>query len=135
MSLFYLDASALTKLVIAERGSDELRAGLAGHRLFTSRIAVVEVTRAVGRVMASADLSPVFDRVAFVELDASLAERAATLGGPPLRALDAIHLASAELLGGELTAFITYDARQAAAARASGIEVRSPGVEPAGHRS
>jgi predicted nucleic acid-binding protein len=49
------------------------------------------------------------------------------VAGPELllRSLDAIHLATARLLGGELTAFLTYDDRLARAAVAS-IPVQAP---------
>jgi len=48
------------------------------------------------------------------------------VGPAGLRSLDAIHLASALTLGDELDAFVTYDARQADAARAAGLTVESP---------
>ncbi len=130
MTLVYLDSSAITKLAIQELGSADLRAEIDGGRWVTSRIAVVEVSKAVGRVAPALDLTPIFDRLAFVEIDEGLAGRAARTGGASLRALDAIHVASAELFAGELDAFVTYDARQASAARAAGLTVRSPGVEP-----
>jgi predicted nucleic acid-binding protein len=49
-------------------------------------------------------------------------------GTPSLRALDAIHVASARLVGDELDAFVTYDARQAQVATAEGLRVISPGL-------
>lgn len=53
---------------------------------------------------------------------------AAALTGA-VRTLDAIHVASAEVLGSELTALVTYDIRMADAARASGLPVATPGAE------
>jgi len=47
-----------------------------------------------------------------------------------LRSLDALHLASALLLGAELTTFIAYDRRLADAARAAGLVVAAPGQPP-----
>lgn len=47
---------------------------------------------------------------------------------PPQRALDAIHLATAETHRSIVGTFLTYDERQAAAARALGIAVDSPGA-------
>ncbi len=61
-----------------------------------------------------------------VRLDAQLLDAAGQLAPPRSRSLDAIHLQSALLLGDELDAFITYDARQADGARAAGLTVRSP---------
>lgn len=71
---------------------------------------------------------PILRRLAFVELDPELAELAGALGGPGLRSLDAIHLASALRLGPALEAFVTYDARQAVAARSAGLPVEAPGA-------
>lgn len=49
------------------------------------------------------------------------------LGDPTLGTLDALHLASALLLGDALTTLVTYDRRLAGAARDAGITVASPG--------
>ena len=126
MTVLYLDASAITKLVVAESESGALRARVQGERLVSSRIAFVEVSKAVARANPDADAGPVLARLAFVELDAELARIAGAAGGPGLRALDAIHLASASRLVPELDAFVTYDDRLAAAARALGLPVVRP---------
>jgi predicted nucleic acid-binding protein len=89
-------------------------------------VAVVEVTKAVTRANPEVDAQAVLARLAFVELDGELARVAAATGGPTLRALDAIHLASALRLGHEVEAFVTYDDRQAVAAERSGLTVESP---------
>lgn len=82
----------------------------------------------MARANPAADPQPVFALLGFVELDAELARIAAATGGASLRALDAIHIASALRLGPELGSFITYDARQASAARALNLEVLTPGT-------
>lgn len=125
MSL-YLDASAITKLVVDERESAALERLVAGKALATGRVAVVEVTKAVARADPGADPWGVLSRLAFVELDADLARLAGATGGPALRALDAVHVASALRLVPEIEAFVTYDDRQADAARAAGLDVVSP---------
>jgi predicted nucleic acid-binding protein len=99
---------------------------VSGRQLATSRIAVVEVTKAVARANPTADPQPVLAVLAFVELDADLARVSAATGGPDLRSLDAIHIASAARLGPELAGFVTYDARQASAARSLSLDVLSP---------
>ncbi len=92
---------------------------------------MVEVVKAVARANPDADPQPVFALLAFVELDADLAQVAGTTGGRSLRALDSIHVASALRLGDEVDGFVTYDERQADAARAVGLEVHAPGpVQP-----
>ena len=127
MTTFYLDSSAITKLVIAEEGSSDMRALIVDASLVTSRVAVVEVAKAVARVAPDVDTAAVFEAIACIELDEDLARQAGTTGDPTLRALDAIHVASASLIADEIDAFITYDMRQAAAARSAGLRVRSPG--------
>jgi predicted nucleic acid-binding protein len=62
----------------------------------------------------------VLELLELVELDHDVALQAAALAAPTLRSLDAIHLASALAIGEELSEFITYDVRLAAAARAAG---------------
>lgn len=86
----------------------------------------MEVAKAVARANPSADPQPVFALLAFVELHADLASVAGVTGGAGLRALDAIHVASALRLGGEVDGFVTYDERQADAARAVGLQVYAP---------
>ena len=130
MRTLYLDASAVTKLLVAEEGSEALRTEVAGAILVTSRVAVVEVAKAVARVAPGVSILEALESFVFVEVDADLARSAASTGEPWLRALDAVHVASALLLGDELDGFITYDARQADAARAQGLRVLSPGVDP-----
>lgn len=133
MTGVYLDASAIVKLGTAEPESLALRAWLRNRSpLLTSRISTVEVARAIGRNEAGsvaagrAAAREVFTSVALTELDAGIANRAAELGPATLRALDAIHLATALALGDELAAFVTYDGRLADAARAAGLEVIAP---------
>lgn len=117
------------KLVLTERESRALRAFLRRHPIrLTSRLATVEVSRAVARRVAGTRAQPpaAFEGVALIELSAGVAAVAAELGPLALRALDAIHLASAQSVGDELAAFVTYDARQARAATAAGLHVESP---------
>ncbi len=132
MSACYLDASALVKLATPEAETDALRAYCATHDVrITNRVATVEVRRALLRrgveSAALADsVAEVFAGLGIAELDAGIADDAGRLGPASLRSLDAIHLASALALGDELDAFVTYDVRQADAARAAGLEVIAP---------
>ncbi len=138
MSACYLDASAIVKLAMAEAETPALRAHLAKHEhLISSRLATIEVPRALRRrgpeseAAGAEALRAVLDLLELVELDEGVAQQAATLAPPTLRSLDAIHLASALAIGEELTEFITYDARLAAAARGAGLEVRAPAAPTA----
>jgi len=60
-------------------------------------------------------------------VDQGILDDAATLAPTSLvRSLDAIHLASARLLGAALTAVVTYDLRMAAVAESLGLPVDVP---------
>ena len=99
-----------------------------GHDLVSSRVAVVEVVKAVSRANPDADPTRVFALLAFVELDAELTAQVGATGESGLRALDAIHVASALRLGSDVGSFLTYDARQGTAAHAAGLHVEAPGA-------
>jgi predicted nucleic acid-binding protein len=117
--MVYLDASALVKLVVAEPESGALRRYLGDEPERAScALARVEVLRAV-RGHGSAALTRarrVLQRLHLVQVDDELLESAASLDPRVLRSLDALHLAAAQLFGGELTAVVTYDRRMSAAA-------------------
>jgi uncharacterized protein len=94
------------------------------------------VPRAIRRAAAhDPDLAPerliaqaeeVLDAVALLPVDRALLAAAGALGEPTLRALDAIHLASAIDVS-PLDAFVSYDERQSAAARLAGLRTVAPG--------
>ena len=129
MTVAYLDASALAKLLILEVDSTAMvRWYVETERALTSRIGLIETRRAVARlaVPISSDLvDRTLASVEIVELDQSIADRAAAMGPVALRTLDAIHLATALELG-SIDAFVTYDDRLAEAARGIGLPVVRP---------
>lgn len=127
----YIDTSALLKRYVDEPDSaraDELMAS--DDELVTGRHTVVEVRRNLARLLrgsalAEARSSFVHDlaALAIIELDAQTCELAATIGEETgVRTLDALHLGAARRLGTALT-FVTFDVRQAQAARALGFTV------------
>ncbi len=127
----YLDSSALLKLVLPERESAALRAALADWPDWvTSQVAAVECHRAVRRVAQSSSLAARMNHVlascTILRLDESTLRVAEQVGQPHLRSLDAIHLAAALSMGDHPAAFVTYDDRLAAAARACDLTVVSP---------
>lgn len=130
----YLDSSALVKLVQQETESAALRRYLRRHRddgRVTSALARVEVVRAVsgGGARAIGHARRTLTRVDQVHLDRPLLDDAATLAPSCVpRSLDAIHLASARLLGSDLRAVVTYDERMVAIASGLGMPVERPGV-------
>jgi predicted nucleic acid-binding protein len=68
-----------------------------------------------------------FRIIDFVEITEAVLDAAAELEPLSLRSLDAIHIATALSLRGDLARLVTYDDRMASAARALGIAVDAPG--------
>jgi len=130
MTIAYIDASALTKLVLDEPDSVAMRRWyIESERVIASRIGLVETQRAVARRQHDpVHLSAVLSSIEVIEFDARIARSAAIVRPVGLKTLDSIHLASALALGGEVDAFVTYDLRLADAARGAGLAVVMPGV-------
>jgi predicted nucleic acid-binding protein len=139
VALFYLDASALVKLVRAEPETDALRTFLADADLLSSELALTEIPRAIRRAAANdraLELEPLISRagelldaIALLPVDRAILAAAGALEEPVLRALDAIHLAAAIDLS-PIDAFVSYDERQSAAARLAGLRTVDPGTDP-----
>ena len=136
MAVFYADASASVKLVREETESGALRTYLEDEDLVSSELVLTEIPRAIRRAIAkdptlSGGLlleraGELIDTLALRPLDRALLAGAGALAEPALRALDAIHIASAVDLD-PIEAFVTYDERQAAAARLAGLRTMAPG--------
>jgi uncharacterized protein len=137
MAVLYADTSALVKLVREEVESSALRAYLSGADLVSSELVLTEIPRAVRRAAANDPVLPLdllleragelVDAIALRPLDRALLAGAGALAEPALRALDAIHVASAVDLD-PIDAFVTYDERQAAVARLAGLRTMAPGT-------
>ena len=127
-TLAYLDASAIVKLVVEEPESQALnRWYVETERLTTSRVGVIETLRASARTAFDADhRERIIADLEIIELSPAIARIATTVGPAIVRTLDAVHLATALAIGGELEAFVTYDDRLAAAARTIGLPVVQP---------
>jgi predicted nucleic acid-binding protein len=127
----YLDSSALVKLVQLESESRALEARLneSTDEFVTSTLARVEVTRAVlpGGPDALELVRRHFLRISHIIIDAEVIESAAMIApNKRLRSLDAIHLATALLVGADLRSIITYDAKMSEAAQGLGLVVEAP---------
>lgn len=117
------------KLVLEEPESSALRGYLQGRPERTSSaLAFVEVIRAARRRSeATVDRAMrVLEQTDLLALDEPLLRSASEIGGPLLRSLDAIHLASAQTLADNLEALVTYDERLTHAAAALGIPTANP---------
>ncbi|HEX3488217.1 MAG TPA: type II toxin-antitoxin system VapC family toxin [Streptosporangiaceae bacterium] len=129
--MIYLDSAAVVKLVHAESESEALRRWLAERAeigWLSSVLVEVESFRALARHSPEsiARLHPVLDLIDLVDMTASIRLLAQTVAPATVRSLDAIHLATAMHLRGDLTSFVTYDHRLAEAARTAGLSVDAP---------
>jgi predicted nucleic acid-binding protein len=137
--VIYLDTSAIIKLLRWEPETDALAAHLEAHAdqdLVTSALSTVEVARAL-TAAGAADIAdravPRADRIEIgdavipaVAITGPVLTVARTLPPAVLRSLDAIHVATAVLVGRSLDHLVTYDKRMIAAAEAAGISARAP---------
>jgi predicted nucleic acid-binding protein len=138
----YVDASAVLRLLFAEPGPSVPHVD--GDRLVSSHLVEVETFRAVDRarllghlddVEAATKRKELVDLLARLDLaaiDHAVIDKAKGAFAVNVRALDAIHVATAEALAaeadGEPLEFWTHDDRQATAALSRGLVVQ--GIEP-----
>ena len=131
MSL-YVDSSALLKRYVDEPDSDVADSLLrSDSSLLTARHTIVEVRRNLARLVGGRELASArsafagdLEVLSIVELDAVTCDGAAEIAEVTgVRTLDALHLAAAQRVGGPAVPFLTFDVRQAQAARALGLTV------------
>jgi len=118
---------------VEERESAALRTLLGGWpRQLSSIVADPELYRFARRHRGRVDPLPAVERLlamtVLLGLGPDVISRARSLAPPELRALDAIHLASALSLGDDLGVFVAYDHRLLTAAQEAGVATASPGA-------
>jgi predicted nucleic acid-binding protein len=130
--VLYADSSALVKVVVGEPETRHLKRYLEQRGsavLATSGLALVEVTRAVRladvKPEAGAEVTRLLRGCLVIDVGAEVLQEAADLTSASLRALDAIHLATA--LRVEPDEMLVYDRRLSAAAAREGLSVITPG--------
>ena len=139
----YLDASALVKLFVPEAASDELNRALAGLTdVIVSHLALTEMASALGRRTREQRLTPEEAQRLYREalklhassLSAELtppihrrAERLMLALAIPLRALDALHLASA--LAAEAATVVTFNPRLREACASQSLFIIAPAID------
>ena len=133
---FYLDASALVKLIVSEPDSDALNEALSGALdVVISDLTLTELASALGRRTREGAVSPAQARVVHREAEALAARcRRAELTPAvhrraerlllasrttPFRALDALHLALA--IDAQAATLVTFDVRLRTAAAGHGL--------------
>ncbi|HET6212678.1 MAG TPA: type II toxin-antitoxin system VapC family toxin [Micromonosporaceae bacterium] len=132
--MIYLDASALVTLVSGHPYLLELREFLAarpGMPMATSTIGFVETVRTLDRVgdfpTVMRDLVQDFTEILVTE---EVRDAAAQLPRGA-RTLDAVHIASAQIIGPVLDSLVSYDKRMLDIARSVGLPVAAPGLDGA----
>ena len=140
----YVDASAVLRVVFAEAGpmvplgSDE--------RVVSSQLVEVESFRAIDRerllgrlnddeaARKRKELGDFLGMLDLASIDTAVIAKARSPFGINVRALDAIHVATAEILiteaGAEPLEFWTHDERQASAALSRGLTVKGVATAP-----
>jgi predicted nucleic acid-binding protein len=141
MSYAFFDTSALIKRYVNEPGRREVLQLLRKNHCIVSALLPMEVRSALRRRVAEGTLEETripailkrftADRAfwTFIDVSREVVASAETLcAAHPLRALDAIHVASAQLfasrLGRSNLLFVSADERQASAAAAVGMRTR-----------
>lgn len=127
---FYIDTSALVKLVVAEPESDALRGWFADSERDPVACDLVrtELLRVVRRAAPDrlVQARAVLDAVTLLDVTSQIFDAAGRVDPLVLRSLDAVHIAAALDLGDDLDGLVTYDLRLAEGATANGILVVSP---------
>ena len=125
----YLDSLALVKLVVPEPETEALREELAlWERHVSSALVRTEVVRACARLGSGA--RRVAERVVasldLLAIDEAILDAAGRLKPLELRTLDAIHLASAQMLGAAVGVVVAYDARLIEGAKGARLSTIAP---------
>ena len=126
----YIDTSAAAKLLVEEGESDALVAFLEraledGGAVGSSLLLETELRRLGIRLAIPQEcVTLVLERLELLVPDGDVFRNAGLLPDAALRSLDALHVAAALRWGAD--GVVTYDERQATAARSVGLSVASP---------
>ncbi|HTA97291.1 MAG TPA: type II toxin-antitoxin system VapC family toxin [Solirubrobacteraceae bacterium] len=130
MNAAYIDASALVKLFKAERETNAFRAALGDWPVQVAseliRVEAVCTARRLGDENVLARANEAIERINLIPISPEIMELATGAHTPPLRAMDAIHLATALTMREDLGAFFAYDSDLSAAARAHRLNSLAP---------
>jgi predicted nucleic acid-binding protein len=131
VSLYYVDTSAVIKLLAEETHSRAFAAFYDAHadaEWVSSALLRVEATRAVMRAAPALlpDVRDLLSAFSYIAIDNDIVEGAVNEPDRGLRSLDAIHLATARVLGPDLDAVVSYDDRLVEAAKQAGLTTASP---------
>jgi len=128
----YVDSSALLKRYVDEADSADADTLLrADSVLLTGRHTIIDVRRNLARLLSGRDLASAraafandLRSISIIELDEATCDSAALIAeSTGVRSLDALHLAAAQRVSAPGVGFLTFDLRQAQAARSIGLTV------------
>ncbi len=130
VSAAYVDASALVKLLKAERETEAFRAALANWPVQVAseliRVEAVCTARRLGGEEVLQRANATLERINVIPLSSEIIELATDAHIPPLRAMDAIHLATALTMQEDLGAMFVYDSDLHDAAQAHDLNPLAP---------
>jgi predicted nucleic acid-binding protein len=131
VSLYYADTSAVIKLLVEESHSQAFAAFYDGHadaEWVSSALLRIELTRVVTRAIPALlpDARDLLSAFSYIAIDNDVVEGAMNEPDRGLRSLGAIHLATARILGEDLTSLVSYDDRLLKAASDAGLGTESP---------
>lgn len=131
MRAAYVDASALVKLFKAERETAAFRAAMSDWPVQVAseliRVEAVCTARRLGGEEALRRAEAALERINLIPLSPEIVELATAAHAPPLRATDAIHLATALTIREDLGVLFVYDSDLHAAALACQLNAVAPG--------
>lgn len=129
--MIYLDASALVTLISQREYAGQLRDFLAGRPampMATSTLGFIETVRTMDQIGDYPDLMhDLVGQFTEILMTEEVRDAATALPGR-LRTLDAVHVASAQVLGDVLDVLVTYDKPMLEVARSVGIPAEAPGL-------
>jgi predicted nucleic acid-binding protein len=131
VSLYYADTSAVIKLLAEETHSKAFAAFYDSHadaEWVSSALLRIEVARAVARAAPALlpDARDLLSAFSYIAIDDEIVEAAMDEPDRGIRSLDAIHLATARIVGPDLDGLVSYDIRLTTAASSAGLVVVSP---------
>jgi uncharacterized protein len=130
VSAAYIDASALVKLFKAEQETEAFRAALSDWPVQVAseliRVEAVCTARRLGGEEVLQRANAALERINLIPISPEIIELATNEYTPVLRAMDAIHLATALTMREDLGAVFVYDTDLHAAARAHQLNALTP---------
>ncbi len=130
MSAAYIDASALVKLFKPERETNAFRAALGDWPVQVAseliRVEAVRTARRLGGEDVLQRAEAALELINLIPVSPEIIELATGAHAPPLRAMDAIHLATALTMRDDLGAVFVYDNDLHAATLANQLNALAP---------